>query len=106
MMNLQYSGTSRYEFHLFRDGVRKVIYSYAEARFTCKWLNPFPSPKPSLIKCEYYTPQAKIRHCKHKFNDTHLNNEILIKINKTTITMPVVVMNNDNFVATHPRTVV
>ena len=29
------------EFNSFRDGVRKVIYSYAQARFTCEWLNSF-----------------------------------------------------------------
>ena len=32
----RYSGTSGYEFNSFRDGVHKVIYSYAKARFTCK----------------------------------------------------------------------
>ena len=30
----KYSGTSEYEFNLFRDGVRKMNYLYAEARFT------------------------------------------------------------------------
>ena len=78
--NTDYSGTSGYEFNSLRDGVRKVNYSYAEARFICKWPNRFNSPKPSLIKCKYYTPQAKIRHYKHIFEDTHLkNNETLVK---------------------------
>ena len=35
------NGTSGSEFHLFRDGVRKVVYSYAEERFICQWPNPF-----------------------------------------------------------------
>ena len=40
------------------------------------------------------------------FNDTHLNKQLGINIiNSTTIIMRIVVMNNDNFVAIHPRTV-
>ena len=52
-------------------------------------------PKPTLTKCEYYSFQAKIRHYEHIFNDTSLNKQWDInKINKTTIIMRSVVMNN------------
>ena len=33
--------TLRYQINLFWDGVPKVVYLYAEARFTCKWPNLF-----------------------------------------------------------------
>ena len=54
-------------------------------------------PKPSLIKCECYTSQAKTRHYKPIFSDTHLNKQRdTNKINKTTVIIHIVVMNNDN----------
>ena len=50
--------------------------------------------KPSFTKCEYYTPQAKIRHYKRLFNDIHLNKQWDInKITKSAITMHIFVMN-------------
>ena len=67
----------------------------------------FNSLKPNLIKCKYYTAQATIRHHKHIFKDIHFNKQWDIdKINNTTITMHIVVMNNENCVATHRRKVV
>ena len=71
-----------------------------------KWPNPFQPTQIQSYKCKYFTPQAKIRH-NHIFKDMHLNKQLDInKINKTTIIMHIVVMNNDNFVATHLRTIV
>ena len=62
--------------------------------------------KTSLIKCKYYIPQAKIKHFKHIFKDTHLNKHLDInQINKTIAIMHIVVMNNDILVATHLKIV-
>ena len=49
-----------YEFNSFREGVRKVIYSYVEARFTCKWPNPLQFAQILSYKVNIVHPTQKL----------------------------------------------
>ena len=82
-------------------------YLYAEAKFTFKWPHPFQLTQTKSYKVQMLYCPAKIRHYKHIYKDMHFNKQWDInKINNTAIIMHIVVMNNENCVATHPRTVV
>ena len=63
------------------------------------------SLNPSFVKCEYYTPPQQKLDIISTYSMTRLNKQSYFnKINKTTILLGIVVVNNDQSVPTHPNT--
>ena len=69
---VHYSGTSGCEFTSFGDGVCKVIYSDAEARFTCKWSNSFQFAQTQSYKLGILYPPRKKLHIISTYSMIHM----------------------------------